>query len=358
MKNNIIDDLIGLIRKYPRQSLTCLPTPLYRLDCLSRELAGPDIFIKRDDLTGLALGGNKARKLEFIIADALQKGADTVITWGSLQSNWCLQLAAACRKYNLKPVLVLFQTYELPFSYEGNVLIEHLLGAEIIVRKTAEKGKSLNQEQAFMTLREVAEAERKKGRKPYLVSVGGSALGGHMEKPLGALAYFLAMLEIYEQTRAREEVPDWVIIASGSGGTQAGLLVGAKALGLKTRIAGICVSDKKEVFLPVVLNIARELVEMLELPFEVKEDEIFLFDDYLGAGYGRITPEVTEGIKYMLKTEGLVLDPVYTSKALIGMLDLVKKNYFGHQARILFIHTGGIPALFAFREQLLSQNSD
>ncbi|MGB9893812.1 MAG: pyridoxal-phosphate dependent enzyme, partial [Candidatus Saccharicenans sp.] len=172
MKSYLPDKLKNLIGYYNRINLICRPTPLYPMTNLSRKLAGPKIMVKRDDLTGLAFGGNKSRKLEFIVAEALSKGADTLITWGSLQSNWCLQLAAAGRKVGLRPILVLFKTYDLPFFYDGNVLLEHLLGVEIQVRETSAKGKSPNQEEAFMVLSEVAEAERKKGFMPYLVSVG------------------------------------------------------------------------------------------------------------------------------------------------------------------------------------------
>ena len=353
MKTYRLEELKSIIGRFPRVNLTCLPTPVYRLENLTRKLAGPEIMVKRDDLTGLAFGGNKSRKLEFIMADALKKDSDTIITWGSLQSNWCLQLAAASRKYGLNPVLVLFKTYDLPATWDGNILVEKLLEADIQVRETEEKGKFLDQETAFRILQEVAEVEKQKGLKPYLVSVGGSALGGDMKKPLGALAYFEALLEIYEQTAVSGQLPDHIFIASGSGATQAGLLVAAKALGLKTRITGIGVSDKNEEFSPMVKQIALELAETMELELEIKEDEIVLFDEYLGAGYGLVTAEIAEIIKFILRTEGLVLDPVYTGKAMIGLIDLVKKKYFSVTDRILFVHTGGTPALFAFKEKLV-----
>lgn len=347
------DQLERLVNKWPRVRLTSLPTPLYRLENLSGELGLRDIMVKRDDLTGLAFGGNKSRKLEFILADALSQEADTIITWGSLQSNWCLQTAAAARKCGLRPVLVLFKTYELSSLDQGNILIEKLLGAEIRITETGTGGKSPDQEQAFRVLGEVAREERLKGHNPYLVSVGGSMTGGNMTKPLGALAYMLDMIEIARQT-AGSEAPDYLVVASGSGATQAGLIVGAKALGLKTRIVGICVSDRKEDFLTQVRKIALELVEALGLRIDFDDRDIILFDEYLGQGYGRVTAEISVVIRKVLQKEGLVLDPVYTGKAMIGLIDLARKGYFAAPDRIAFLHTGGTPALFAFSEQLLS----
>lgn len=353
MKKYISEVIEEKLARFPQVKLASLPTPIAKLENLSQELGGPEVLVKRDDLTGLAFGGNKSRKLEFIIADALKKGADTIITWASLQSNWCLQLAAAARKHGLRPILVLFQTYDLPFSYDGNLLLDFLVEAEIQVRETKEKGKSVNQEKAFSLLKEIAEEEKKKGRKPYVVSVGGSATGGDMDRPLGALAYLKAMVEIAEQLSGVNKKVSHIVIASGSGATQAGLLVGAKALGLETEIIGICVSDKKEEFLPQVKAIVLKLIETLQIEVEIDDREIILFDEYIREGYGVVNKEVAEVIRLVLKREGLVLDPVYTSKAMIGLIDLVKKGYFASKDRVLFIHTGGTPALFAFKNRLV-----
>ncbi|MGB9906361.1 MAG: D-cysteine desulfhydrase family protein [Candidatus Saccharicenans sp.] len=350
------EQLERLISHQPRVRLISAPTPLHPLENLAAELGLKEILVKRDDLTGLALGGNKSRKLEFILADALRQEADTIITWGSLQSNWCLQTAAAARKCGLKPVLVLFKTYDLQQIDQGNVLLEKLLGAEIHLRETEKKGKSPDQAQAFRLLEEVAQIERRKGHKPYLVAVGGSACGGHLEKPLGALAYLLSLVETYRQTAASGP-PDYLVVASGSGGTQAGLLVGARALGLETKIIGICVSDKKEEFLPVVREIALALVEFLGLDLTLENSDIILLDDYLGAGYGQVTAEVSLVIRLLLKKEALVLDPVYTSKAMLGLVDLAGKKYFRPGDRVLFLHTGGLPAVFAFPDRLLLEST-
>jgi len=354
MKARTVDSLRERISQFPSLKLISVPTPLYPLERLTRGLGGPQILIKRDDLTGLALGGNKSRKLEFIVADALRKGADTIITWGALQSNWCLQLAAAARKAGLRPVLLLFNSYDLPSLYEGNVFLEYLLGAQIELRESEDKGKSVNQAKALELLEEIAARERAKGYRPYLVAVGGSACGGQLEQPLGALSYFQAMLEIDEQTAGREGPPDYIVIASGSGGTQAGLVAGVKALGLKTKVIGICVSDRKEEFFPVVKQIALDLVKTLNLDLQIDDDDLILFDQYLGAGYGRITAEIAGVIRDLFKEEALVLDPVYTAKAMLGLIDLVKHKYFSPAGKILFIHTGGTPALFAFKDYIMS----
>jgi D-cysteine desulfhydrase family pyridoxal phosphate-dependent enzyme len=354
MKAYDVDDLKRKIKDFPFVELISRPTPLYLLEKLGKEAEGRKVLIKRDDLTGLAFGGNKSRKLEFILADALKKGADTVVTWGALQSNWCLQLAASASKVGLRPVLLLFKSYDVPAIYEGNVFLEFLLDARIEIKESEEKGKSVNQDKALELLEELAARERAKGHRPYLVPVGGSTRGGHLDKPLGALSYFQAMLEIYEQTVRLPAPPDYVVIASGSGGTQAGLIVGAKALGLKTKVVGICVSDKKEEFLPVVKQIAFDLVNTLDLEVEIDNEDFILFDDYLGAGYGLITAEIAQTIRNIFKKEALILDPVYTAKAMLGLIDLVKRNYFSSNDRILFVHTGGTPALFAFKDYLLS----
>ncbi len=353
MVNHGIKSLKNLIASYPRIKLLPSPTPVYIMENLTSELGGPEIYVKRDDLTGLAFGGNKSRKLEFILADARTRGFKTVVTWGSLQSNWCLQLATASSKIGLKPVLVLFKSYDLPFAYEGNVFLEKLLGAEVVFKDSPIRGKSPDQELAFKILEELISANEKSWPRPYLVSVGGSATGGHMDRALGALAYLNAMVELVEQL-GEEDMPDYVVLATGSGATQSGLLVGAKVLGLKTRVIGICVSDRKDEFYQVVEKISVELVRMLELNIKLDERDILLFDEYLGPGYGCVTEEISTTIREVFKKEGVVLDPVYTGKAMFGLLDLVKKGHFSTQEKVLFLHTGGTPALFAFKDRILN----
>jgi D-cysteine desulfhydrase/L-cysteate sulfo-lyase len=194
-------DVLGRVGRFPRVDLIHRPTPLRKLERLTARLGGPEIYIKRDDLTGLAFGGNKSRKLEFIIRDMLEKRADVVITWGSLQSNWCMQTAAAARTFGIKPVLVLFKTNDLPPAVDGNLLLDVILGADIRILE-AEKGKVVKSAQAMSVLEEAAREVRGQGHRPYLVPVGGSLVRGDMDKPLGAVSYVAAFAEIADEMRA------------------------------------------------------------------------------------------------------------------------------------------------------------
>ncbi len=352
MRRFDVQELKSMVASFPRQKFIHLPTPFRKLEKLSRKLGGPEIFIKRDDLTGLAFGGNKSRKLEFVIADAIGKGADTVITWASLQSNWCLQTAAAARRFGLHPILVLFKTYELTPEYDGNVLLDFILGAEIRI-KEAEIGKIVTEEQAGSVVEEIAAEVKKEGGKPYIVSVGGSRPGFSMELPLGAISYVLALAEVVEQAEADGIDLTHVIHATGSGATQAGLAVAAAALDRGIKVIGISVSDRAALFGPVVLEIVRQTERALGLQSIVRKEEIVVIDDYLGPGYGVLTREIAEAIRLTFATEGIVLDPVYTGKAMAGLIDLVRKGFFSAKDKIVFFHTGGTPALFPFRKELV-----
>ncbi|TRZ92022.1 D-cysteine desulfhydrase family protein [bacterium] len=345
-------DIRARIARFPRVDLIHLPTPLRKLDALTAELGGPEIYIKRDDLTGLAFGGNKSRKLEFILADILEKKADTVITWGSLQSNWCLQTAAAARKYGVDPILVLFKSYDLPAGFDGNMLLERILDADIRIRE-ARQGKIVTMGETIGLLNEIAGEERKKGRRPYIVPVGGSMVAGDMTRPLGAVSYVNAFGEMLEQTAALGFVPDAVIHATGSGGTQGGLLLGAAALTEGCRVVGISVSDGKEVFSSWVREIAEAADKTMGLGLTIGGDDIIVLDEYMKDGYGIVNKDVAEVIRLVFRTEGIVLDPVYTSKAMIGLVDLVRKGFFKKGERVVFFHTGGTPALFPNRDTLV-----
>ncbi len=339
------------IAVFPRVPLIHRPTPMRKLARLSAELGGPEIWIKRDDLTGLALGGNKSRKLEFIIADALEKKCDTVVTWGAVQSNWAMQTAAACAMSGLHPVLVLFKKYDLPPEPDGNVLLERLLGADIRFRE-ADKGKMLTDAAALGAAEEAAAESRAAGRRPYVVSVGGSIPMGDMDRPLGAVAYLEAFLEMTGQTEAAGFRPNAVVFATGSGGTQAGLLCGAKWASPETRVVGINVSDPKEAFSAIVRNVVSATERLLDKPADVRPEDIICLDDYLQDGYGIVNREVTNVIRRLFRTEGIVLDPVYTSKAFLGMLDLIGRGYFKSSDKIVFLHTGGTTALFPNKHKL------
>jgi len=340
------------LASFDRVPLIHLPTPMRKLERLTAELGGPEIWIKRDDLTGLAFGGNKSRKLEFIVADALAKKADVVVTWGALQSNWAMQTAAACAKCGLPAVLVLFKTYDLPPESDGNVLLDRILKADIRFKEAA-KGKLVTREIAFAAAEEVAAEYRTAGKKPYIISCGGSMPMGGMDRPLGAIAYIQAFLEMLEQAEARGFRPDAVVHATGSGGTQAGLLCGAKWASPETRVVGISVSDPKDSFTGLVRTIVEAAEKTLGLGPVARPDDYIVLDDYLQDGYGIVNKEVAEAIRLLFRTEGIVLDPVYTAKAFIGMLDLFRKGYFKKTDKIVFFHTGGTPALFPNKHKLL-----
>lgn len=339
------------INTYPRVELIHSPTSFYKLENLTEALGGPEIYIKRDDLTELAFGGNKSRKLEFILKDVQKKKADVIVTWASLQSNWCLQTAAAARKIGVIPVLILFETYDLPEFYDGNILLDFLVDAEIKTRK-AEKGKVVKEEKVQEVMEEILNEIKEWSHKPYVVPVGGSKPGWSMEKPYGAIGYMNAFLELSDQTENQATDMDYIIHASGSGGTQAGLVVGAKALGEKTKVIGISVSDEKEPFSKEILNIGRETIKSLGLEIPLDKDDVTVFDDYIEEGYGTVTKEVAEIVHYVAQKEGFYLDPVYTGKAMIALVDLIEKGYFRKDDRIVFIHTGGTPALFPHKHQL------
>lgn len=344
-----LKDKIGA---FPTTGLIRLPTPFYKLENLSRILGGPSIYIKRDDLTGLAFGGNKSRKLEFIMQDVLEKGADTVVTWAALQSNWCLQTAAAARKLGVAPVLVLFKTYELPEEYDGNLLLDVILGADIRIEE-AEKGKIIREEDAEKIVGPVIDELRSKGRTPYFAPIGGSKAGGSMDVPLGAISYVQAFLEMAEQAQALNMDVDCVIFASGSGGTQAGLTVGAEALEKKCGVLGISVSEEKKTYRKRVAEIVEDTVRALDLGGCFAENRLKVLDEYLGEGYGIVNREVTEVIRLVAEAEGLFLDPVYTGKAMAALVDLIKKGYFRPEENVVFFHTGGTAALFPYKHNLL-----
>jgi len=341
------------IQAFPRKSLIHLPTPLQKLENLTQVLGGPEIYMKRDDLTGLAFGGNKSRKLEFIIQDALDKKADVIITWASVQSNWCLQTAAVARKFGIKPILVLFKTYELPEEYDGNLLLDYILNADVRLEE-AEKGKVLRIEDVEKIMEEVANEVKEQGYTPYIAPIGGSMAGFSMEKPLGAVSYVNAFVEMLEQIKEQGLEVNHVLHASGSGGTQAGLVVGAKALDENIKVLGISVSDEKEPYGEDVLTISRDTVEALSLNLSIESGDVVIFDDYIKEGYGILSKEVSETIRMVSVKEGVFLDPVYTGKAMAALIDLINKGFFKKEDRIVFLHTGGTPALFPHKHHLVN----
>jgi D-cysteine desulfhydrase family pyridoxal phosphate-dependent enzyme len=352
MPKHNLEEIRRRLQRFPKVGLIHLPTPFRKLDRLSAALGGPAIYIKREDLTGLAFGGNKSRKLEFIMSDVLAKRSDAVITWASLQSNWCMQTAAAARRFGVRPVLILFKTSDAEPQCDGNLLLDFILDADVRI-KEAERGKVVKPEQAMGHVEEAAAELRAQGLKPYIVAVGGSLPMGDMDRPLGAISYANAFLELSEQAAAAGIGIDAVVLSSGSGSTQAGLLAGAKALSAKCRVVGISVSDPRGPFSELVLEITRAAARSLELRLDFGPSDVIVFDDYIGQGYGIVDREAAEAIRLVFQTEGIVLDPVYTAKAMAGLIDLVRKGYFKSSENVVFFHTGGTPALFPNRDLIV-----
>ena len=314
----------------PRIPLAALPTPLDHLPRLGEALGGVDLWLKRDDLTGLAFGGNKTRKLELLLAAAQAAGADTLVTCGAPQSNHCRQTAAAAAHLGMACTLVLRGAP--PTRINGNVLLDQLLGAHLLW--TGERPLTETQEAAIEELRAA-------GRKPYPIPYGGSS-------PLGAAAYAAALQELL----AQGPPPDWIVLASSSGGTQAGLLAGAAWTGYPGRILGISVDRPSSEFRPAILALAEETAELLPASRSLRLDEVLVLDDYLGQGYAVLSPVEQDAIRLFARLEGVLLDPVYTGRAAGGLIDQARRGRFPPNQRVVFWHTGGTPALFAYAEAL------
>ena len=318
-------------------SLGFFPTPLYELKNLSKQFGGYRILIKRDDHNGVATGGNKVRKLEYLLQDALDQGCDTVITAGARQSNHCRLTAAACAQTGLKCHLLLGG--EEPEEYNGNLLLSGLLGAKIHFTGDHRKGEDIPA---------LVERLKKEGNKPYIIPYGGS-------NKIGALGYANAVPEIREQLKAANLSVDYIVFASSSGGTHAGLLAGCELYGLDSKIIGINI-DKDETQGKTLEEIIRELIPgVLELHNRkpvLYEPDIRLIRDYDKGGYGIVTGQERRAIKMLAETEGILLDPVYTARAFYGMMDLMEKKLLKPGSTVLFLHTGGIPATFCYAKDL------
>lgn len=338
---------------YPQCRIAKLPTPLERLERLSK-IVGVNLLIKRDDLTGLAFGGNKARKLDFLMADVLAQGAASVITWAGIQSNWCRQLTAACGPLGIWPVLLLFKRSNLPGELDGNLLLDMICGADVHVVDLDPSRKMMELSGVSDLVRDLADRERRAGRKPYIAPIGASVTEGDMVHPLGAFAYVNAFLEIARSADAMGVNIDAIVFATGSGSTHAGLLVGARILSPKTKIVGISVSESSEemsrLTFPIAEQALRELGTKASGTAGLESNDLVIFDQYLEEGYGIPNRATIETIRLVAKTEGILLDPVYTGRAFVGLLDLIKLGYFHPGENIVFLHTGGTPAIFPYRE--------
>lgn len=327
------------LARFPRRRYTPHATPIEHLPHFSRALGGPEIYVKRDDLLGLAAGGNKTRKLEFLVADALAQGADTLITVGAVQSNHCrLTLAAAVRE-GLKCRLVLEQ--RVPGSYDpkasGNNFLFDLLGVESVT--VVDSGVDL-----AAAMQKIAADLTREGRKGYIIPGGGS-------NALGALGYVACAEELLAQTFETGLKLDHVVCASGSAGTHAGLLVGLLGNHAHLPVTGINVRRPRAEQEGNVHKLAVEVAKLLNIP-EPPRDSVTALDEWVGPGYSLPTDSMIEAVRLLARTEGVLLDPVYTGKAMAGLIGMVRRGTFRKGERVLFLHTGGSPALYAYQKTL------
>lgn len=321
----------------PRVRLASLPTPLEAAPRLSETLGGPAIWLKRDDLTGLAMGGNKARKLEFLMGEARESNARLVITAGGQQSNHCRMTAAAARKLGMRCLLLL--TGEPPATAQGNLLLDMLFGAEL--QFVGDVG--------FLELddllKEVFERQRRDGKEPFLIPVGGAAAAG-------SAGYVSAVREISDQTKEMGLSPHYLFHATGSCGTQAGLTIGAKALETGLRVVGVSVRYDERTIRDRVKRIAGETTALLGMDLQIADEDFDVLDGYVGDGYAKPTAGCLEAVRLLALTEGLILDPTYTGKAMAALIDQVRNGKLGPGDDVIFLHTGGTPGVFASSETL------
>ena len=328
------------MKDLPRYPLAQLPTPITDAVRLREALGGPSkcprILIKRDDLTGLGLGGNKARKLEYLIADALAKGAHTVITTGAVQSNHARMTAAAACIAGLRCVLVLTSRHAVP-PIEGNLLLDHLFGAEVRFVPAEDPMLAVGRDEEVVA--DVAREETAAGRIPYVIPVGGSS-------PVGALGYVSGTDELVRQLEAMEVSPSRLYFGSGSRGTQAGLTLGAKLSRAPYALWGVAVSAGESEKIVRAMNAANDAATLLDVPIRVERSDLFTDQGFIGEGYGIPTPAALESINLLARTEAILLDPVYTSKGFSALMAHVRTGHIPPTDTVVFLHTGGMPALF------------
>ena len=335
------DDLKAAVEKLPRAYVADLPTPLHDCPGFSEALGGKvRILIKREDLTGLAFGGNKTRKFDLALGEAKANGATALITGAASQSNHARQAAAAAAKLGMKCVLVNRYDHRSQAGIQGNELLDYILGADVRlvdgVNQNAEKERAV-------------EELRSQGEKPFLI--------GRRSTALGSVAYVGCLLEILDQQEALGATADFICTASGQG-TLAGLALGIKALGLPIRAQGFSPSKGElERRQASTADLANEAAEILELDLRIAPGEIETTDDYVGESYGIVTEAGLEAMQLLARTEGILLDPVYTSKAVSGMIDRIRKGEIPEGSTVVYVHTGGTPALFAYAPELIAHGN-
>ncbi len=325
------------LSRFPRLHFAHLPTPLEPLERISANLGGPNIWIKRDDCTGLSSGGNKTRKLEFLMADAVDRGADTIITQGATQSNHARQTCAIAAKLGFDCHILLEDRtgyQDEAYAYNGNVLLDQLHGASISIRPA---DSNMNAE-----MEQLADQLRDDGKKPYVIPGGGS-------NETGALGYVNAAFELTHQANERSLRIDQLVHATGSAGTQAGLVVGMEAMNCGIPVYGVSVRAAKQAQEENVYGLAQRTAEFMGLsPDLVAREKVVANSDYVGDGYGLPTNSMVEAVKMLASYEGILLDPVYSGKGFAGLIGLIRKGHFKKDENVVFLHTGGSVSLFAY----------
>ena len=333
------------LARFKKVNLGHFPTPLEKMENLTKLLDGPNLYIKRDDCTGLATGGNKTRKLEFLVADAMDKGADTLVTQGATQSNHVRQTAAAARRVGMAcHALLERRVTNMGDNYEatGNVLLDDMLKCDYSFRP---EGLDMNAEAEAL-----GEELRAKGRKPYVIPGGGS-------NPIGALGYAACAAEMVQQADLIGLRIDTIVHATGSAGTQAGLVAGLYALNAPIDTIGISVRATREKQVGNVLKLARATYDLLGARGELPADRVVAYDEYVGPGYGQPTDEMVDAISLLAAEEGIFLDPVYSGKGLAGLIGLIRNGTLKKGKNVVFIHTGGSAALFAYQHLFSRQKA-
>jgi D-cysteine desulfhydrase family pyridoxal phosphate-dependent enzyme len=329
------------MKQLERVGIGVFPTPFETMPNLQAKLGGPRLFVKRDDLTGVALGGNKVRQLDFILVEAKKRKANYIITTCGVQSNWSRQMVAMATKMGMKARLVLrtAQFKTKPKVYDGNILLDHIMGAEIRVIKMKIS------EDPTPILEEEAEKLRKKGHTPLVLGPAASV------SPLATASYADGFMEMARQATAAGVTIDAIFVATAAGPTQAGLILGAKMMGMKTKVIGIDVGAyPKKRMIKVILDSSEGAARLFETTARVETSDIIISDDYAGEDYGIPTRESKEALRLAASTDALIIDPVYTSKAMAGMVGMIRDGEFGKDQNVCFLHTGGVPALFAYKE--------
>jgi D-cysteine desulfhydrase len=331
------------LAKFARRRYTAAPTPIEKLCKLSAALGGPTIYMKRDDLLGLAGGGNKTRKLEFLVADALARGADTLITCGAVQSNHCRLTLAAAVKEGLKCRLVLEERVAGSYNPKagGNNFLFKLLGVE--KNKVVPGGSDMMQ-----AMQQVAKEVESEGRRAYVIPGGGS-------NPIGATGYVACAEEILHQMFETGLKIDRVVCASGSTGTHAGLIAGFFGNNSNIPVIGVNVSRKKDVQEEMVHHLVQQTAAHVGINSKIPRDAVLCFDEYVGPGYSLPTAQMAEAVRMLARLEGILMDPVYTGKAMAGFIDLIRQGFFSREESVLFVHTGGSPALHVYMEDILDE---